>query len=161
MVARRGKAILSRGKGAKLVRKGTFGVMRRFHSGMRFSRHHLGAHDSMLTRRRSRNCTKHNCRCDYMDLPSTAEDAPRSMGPDLLLTPMIEHEIHAWHLTGHAPFPELQLVPPSFWQAITPSELRLVHHIAGLTTSLCQRGYSSSTVWVPRMPEYVSSKSSV
>lgn len=91
-----------------------------------------------------------------MDLPLATEDASRSLEPDLLSTPMMEQELNVWRMTGRAPFSELQMAPPNYWQHFSNIDLRLLHHIAGLTTSLRQRGYATCTVWATRMPGYVS-----
>ena len=53
----------------------------------------------------SRNCTKHNCRCDYRDMNAAqgSPPAPRR-GPDLLMSPEIEMEID-----GHWPWQRTKL----------------------------------------------------
>ncbi|KAJ9268214.1 transcriptional regulator family: Fungal Specific TF [Paecilomyces variotii] len=104
-----------------------------------------------------RNCTKHNCRCDYMDNTVVTEGASRSQrAPDLLMSPEIEMEIENWRRTGICPFTELShLCPENGWHHFSHIELRLIHHIAGLSVDLHRQGYSGVTVWAQRMPHFL------
>lgn len=101
----------------------------------------------------SRNCTKHNCRCDYMDV-ATVHDESTSVRkvPDLLMSAEIEVEIKNWHLTGLPPFPELMHFPRNCWSKLSRTDLRLIHHIIGLSIDLHRRGLSSCTIWAQKMP---------
>lgn len=113
----------------------------------------------------SRNCTKHNSRCDYMEAmpvqdsspstsPSSLSTLPNpSNAPDLLMSPEIESEIENWHITGVPPFPELLQCPRSGWFGLSRTDLRLIHHIVGLSIDLHRRGYSNCTVWAQKMPK--------
>lgn len=102
----------------------------------------------------SRNCTKHNCRCDYQDLTEAQSNSPTvGRGPDLLMTPEIEMEIDNWHRTGVPPYPELMQCPQMGWSSLSRSDLRLVHHIVGLSINLHRRGLSNCTVWAQKMPK--------
>lgn len=102
----------------------------------------------------SRNCTKHNCRCDYMDVAAAQEESMKTRRiPDLLMTPEIEIEINNWHATGVPPFPELVHCPRSSWYGLSRSDLRLVHHIIGLSFDLYRRGFSNCTPWAQRLPK--------
>lgn len=103
----------------------------------------------------SRNCTKHNCRCDYQDTAATqgGSPSPPRRGPDLLISPEIEMEIDNWHRTGVPPYPELLQCPRSGWSGLSRTDLRLVHHIIGLSIDLHRRGLSGCTVWAQKMPK--------
>lgn len=104
----------------------------------------------------SRNCTKHNCRCDYMDQPPVVEESARSpRSPDLQMTPEVERELDLWRMTGEPPFPELRRTAKSYWHRFSSIDLRLIHHIAGLSIDMHQRGYSGCTVWAQKMPACV------
>ncbi|ODH24713.1 hypothetical protein ACO22_05269 [Paracoccidioides brasiliensis] len=103
-----------------------------------------------------RNCTKHNCRCDYMDNVIVQDQAPAQIvGPDLLMSPEIDIEIDEWLKTGNPPFPELQLSSRAYWFKFSRTDLRLIHHIAGLSIDLHRRGYSNCTVWAQKMPIFL------
>ncbi|OJJ63801.1 hypothetical protein ASPSYDRAFT_83844 [Aspergillus sydowii CBS 593.65] len=104
-----------------------------------------------------RNCTKHNCRCDYMDV-ATVHDESTSVRkvPDLLMSAEIEVEIKNWHLTGLPPFPELMHFPRNCWSKLSRTDLRLIHHIIGLSIDLHRRGLSSCTIWAQKMPLFLS-----
>lgn len=108
----------------------------------------------------SRNCTKHNCRCDYMDMPAASDEHPQgSRPPELLMTPEIEREIDFWRMTGNPPFPELRLSTPEYWLRFSSVDLRLIQHIAGLSIDMHKRGYSACTVWAQKMPVSVKDSS--
>ncbi|KAJ5146935.1 uncharacterized protein N7443_001466 [Penicillium atrosanguineum] len=103
-----------------------------------------------------RNCTKHNCRCDYQDMSSAQGSPPTSRrGPDLLMSPEIELEIENWHQTGVPPYPELMQCPQSGWSKLSRSDLRLIHHIIGLSIDLHRRQLSNCTVWAQKMPNFL------
>lgn len=80
------------------------------------------------------------------------QEAPSSRGPDLLMSPEIDVAIQTWQKTGHPPFPELQLSSKSFWYKFSRADLRLIHHIAGLSIELHRLQYSNCTVWAQKMP---------
>ncbi|KAJ5161893.1 hypothetical protein N7492_007285 [Penicillium capsulatum] len=103
-----------------------------------------------------RNCTKHNCRCDYRDMAAAqgSPPAPRR-DSDLLLSPEMEMEVEQWHRTGVPPYPELVQCPRSGWSQLSRSDLRLIHHIVGLSIDLHRRGLSTCTVWAPKMPNFL------
>ncbi|KAJ6191308.1 hypothetical protein N7519_001329 [Penicillium mononematosum] len=104
-----------------------------------------------------RNCTKHNCRCDYQDTAATqgGSPSPPRRGPDLLISPEIEMEIDNWHRTGVPPYPELLQCPRSGWSGLSRTDLRLIHHIIGLSIDLHRRGLSGCTVWAQKMPNFL------
>ncbi|KAJ5819233.1 hypothetical protein N7474_004824 [Penicillium riverlandense] len=101
-----------------------------------------------------RNCTKHNCRCDYQDAVAAegSPPAPTTRSPDLLMSPEIEMEIDNWHRTGVPPYPELIQCPRSGWSGLSKADLRLIHHIIGLSIDLHRRGLAGCTVWAQKMP---------
>ncbi|GES62287.1 C6 transcription factor RosA-like protein [Aspergillus terreus] len=104
-----------------------------------------------------RNCTKHNCRCDYMDVAAIHDESSAARkSPDLLMSAEIELEIKNWHITGVAPFPELVHFPRSSWSKLSRTDLRLVHHIIGLSIDLHRRGLSNCTIWAQKMPIFLS-----
>ncbi|KAL5338526.1 C6 transcription factor rosa-like protein [Aspergillus crustosus] len=104
-----------------------------------------------------RNCTKHNCRCDYMDVATVHEESTSVRNvPDLLMSAEIEMEIKNWHLTGLPPFPELMHFPRTCWGKISQTDLRLIHHIIGLSIDLHRRGLSNCTIWAQKMPLFLS-----
>ncbi|PWY90024.1 C6 transcription factor rosa-like protein [Aspergillus heteromorphus CBS 117.55] len=103
-----------------------------------------------------RNCTKHNCRCDYMDVATVHEEASSIRNvPDLLMSAEIEMEIKNWHITGVAPFPELMQFPRNSWSKLSRTDLRLIHHIIGLSIDLHRRGLSNCTIWAQKMPAFL------
>lgn len=88
-----------------------------------------------------------------MDVAAAREDANRSPGtPNLMMTPEIEMEIENWRRTGIPPFPELSQCPQNNWYQFSRTDLRLIHHIAGLSIDFHRRGLNNSTIWAPKMP---------
>jgi len=69
------------------------------------------------------------------------------------MSPEIEMEIENWHRTGVPPYPELMQCPQSGWSNLSRSDLRLIHHIIGLSIDLHRRGLSNCTVWAQKMPK--------
>ncbi|KHJ33988.1 putative c6 zinc finger domain containing protein [Erysiphe necator] len=106
-----------------------------------------------------RNCTKHNCRCPYMDvtgiLPPNLE---RSISPeraDLKWTPKIEEEIVHWQRTGIFPFPDLLDFPETFPQHFSFEDLRLFYHIASISIELGQYNANKFTLWTRQIPLFL------
>jgi hypothetical protein len=100
----------------------------------------------------SRNCTKHNTRCDYMDSPPPGDEVPRDAGPNLMWNPSIEAEVDMWMRTGVYPFPELALVNHQQFRNLTKIELRLVHHLSSIYRDLNRKGLIHLTAWVEKLP---------
>lgn len=110
----------------------------------------------LLTMSHSRNCTKHNCRCDYMDGPRPRDKRARSpSGPELLWSPAIKRDIETWRRTEQFPFPEMHLEPQPSVQNYSLTDLRLMHHIASVSRDMQLRGSSSFVIWTDKIPTYV------
>ncbi|ERF70927.1 hypothetical protein EPUS_02450 [Endocarpon pusillum Z07020] len=91
-----------------------------------------------------------------MDQPPVVEESARSpLSPDLQMTPEVERELELWRMTGEPPFPELRMTSKSYWHRFSSIDLRLIHHIAGLSIDMHQRGYSGCTVWAQKMPAFL------
>ncbi|KAF7712495.1 Fungal Zn(2)-Cys(6) binuclear cluster domain-containing protein [Penicillium ucsense] len=109
-----------------------------------------------------RNCTKHNCRCDYQDiplplpLPLPLDNAtiPQS-DQDLLVLANVEAEVQRWHSMGLTPHLELDAGSYSPWSSLSRLDSLLIHHILGLYTDLDQRGLSDCTIWARILPSFV------
>ncbi|PTU22866.1 hypothetical protein P175DRAFT_0431512 [Aspergillus ochraceoroseus IBT 24754] len=135
------------------------GPPRKSHTKSRFGcktckRRHIRCDESFP---QCRNCTKHNCRCDYMDVATVQDESTAIRNvPDLLMSAEIEMEIKNWHLTGLPPFPELMHFPRTCWNQLSRTDLRLIHHIIGLSIDLHRRGLSHCTIWAQKMPTFLS-----
>ena len=147
------KAIRSQGKAAKLAREDIFDVTRTSRSGM--SGVSFLAVQSLLMVWNSRNCTKHNCRCDYMDCPAPPEEPARyPTGPNLLWTPRIEREIEAWQRTGVFPFLELNIRSFQHFRGLSAVDLRLVYHLSSIHRDMHSSNFAQCTLWVQLIPRY-------
>ena len=88
-----------------------------------------------------------------MDVATVHDDAsPIRNVPDLLMSAEIETEVKNWHFTGIAPFAELMQFPRTSWTKLSRTDLRLIHHIVGLSIDLHRRGLSNCTIWAQKMP---------
>ncbi|KAF2641989.1 hypothetical protein P280DRAFT_396759 [Massarina eburnea CBS 473.64] len=105
----------------------------------------------------SRNCTKHQVRCDYMDSPTAMiPESPKSpQHPNLLWTPEIDATIELWRQTGEFPFPDLRVYPQPQWRIFPKTDLRLIHHISSISNEMFRNRMSKLTLWTDLMPNYV------
>ena len=102
----------------------------------------------------SRNCTKHNCRCDYMDSPPPVDEASQSSkGPNLLWSAQIENEVETWQRTGIFPFPELGLQSVEHFYPLSSIDLRLVHHVSSIYRDLQRIDFIQCTLWASEIPK--------
>ena len=109
-----------------------------------------------LTSSHSRNCTKHNCRCDYMDGPRPRDKRPQSPSTaDLLWSSEIKKDIDVWRRTEQFPFPEMPLQSSLPVQNYSTTDLRLIHHVSSISHDLQARGVSQFVIWADKIPTYV------
>ena len=107
---------------------------------------------------RSRNCTKHQVRCDYMDsptAPSIEEIATQPQQPDLMWTPEIEQIVDTWQRTSQFPFPELHVYPRPHWSSYSRDDLRLLYHVSQISNDMIASKSSKLTLWIEYMPRLV------
>lgn len=105
----------------------------------------------------SRNCTKHQVRCDYMEsVGSDAEGASSPEQPSLVFTPSTESRIDLWQQTGSFPYPSLQVFPPPQTHEYSKNELRLIHHLSSISNDLMLKGTSNLTIWTQKVPKFLS-----
>jgi hypothetical protein len=102
-----------------------------------------------------RNCTKHNCRCPYMDMPVQEERAATPEKADLLWTPEIEATIERWQQTGTFPFPDLYICPAPAPQFFSFEDLRLIHHVASVSSELGRSDANGFTIWTQKIPLFI------
>ena len=141
------KATPNLAKDVRPARSDISDVMKHFHSGKP-----PAACCVVYSKFYSRNCTKHNCRCDYMDMPAAGEEpSPGTRPPDLMITPEMQTTLDNWRITGDSPFPELKVPDRSFWTRFSSIDLRLIYHITALSVDLHRRGYAGCTAWAPNM----------
>ncbi|KAJ5491331.1 hypothetical protein N7539_002898 [Penicillium diatomitis] len=113
------------------------------------------AHTSM-----DRNCTKHNCRCDYQDiplplpLPLDHATIPQ-FDQDRVVLANVEAEVQRWHSMGSTPHLELDAGSYSPHSSLSRLDSLLIHHILGLCTDLDQRGLSDCTIWARILPSFL------
>jgi hypothetical protein len=102
--------------------------------------------------RGSGNCTKHNCRCPYMDIPKQEARAENFKKADLMWTPEIEAEIKHWQQTGSFPFSNLYSSSSPSPQLFSFEDLRLIHHAAAILNELSIHHASNFTIWTRHVP---------
>ena len=87
-----------------------------------------------------------------MDMPVQDERASTPEKADLLWTPEIESAIERWQQTGTFPFPDLYIYPAPQPQFFSSEDLRLIHHVASVSSELSQSGLDSFTIWTRQIP---------
>jgi hypothetical protein len=87
-----------------------------------------------------------------MDMPPPEDRNPTPEKPDLLWTPQIEQEIAIWQQTGNFPFPNLAVYPAPLPQFYTIEDLRLIHHVASISSELSLNGAGTFTIWTSQIP---------
>lgn len=103
---------------------------------------------------RSQNCSKHQVRCDYMEvLESEGESAFSPAQTPLVLTPGTEGRIDLWQQTGTFPYPDLQVFPTPQTHEFSKTELRLIHHLTTISNDLYSNGSTNLTIWTQKMPK--------
>lgn len=155
VVVLRAAATPSRGKAARPARSGTFAATKPSRNGTPAPPRRSSAASTSANPRSSRNCTKHQVRCDYNDNPaSAAPDSPKGpQQPNLLWTPEIEATINIWQSTGEFPFPELNVYPQPQWRNYSKTDLRLIHHLSSISNEMFRGRTSKLTVWAENMPK--------
>ncbi|KAI9669181.1 MAG: hypothetical protein M1829_005182 [Trizodia sp. TS-e1964] len=103
-----------------------------------------------------RNCTKHSCRCDYLDAPNPEDERARSpqtpQSANLPTSPDVERELAIWRQTGISPFPALRMPLTLMPQSYSASELRLLHHICSISQEMQLRNTNRYTIWTAQIP---------
>ena len=117
-------------------------------------------HAANTNTRCSRNCTKHQVRCDYMDNPTASsidEISTQGEQPNLLWTPEIERSIDIWQQQGRFPFPfpELHIYPQPHWGSYSRDDLRLLYHVSQISNDMIASKSSKLTLWIEYMPRSV------
>lgn len=87
-----------------------------------------------------------------MDMPAQEERAATPEKADLLWTPEIEAEIERWQQTGNFPFPDLYIYPAPSPQFFSFEDLRLIHHVASVSSELGIHDASNFTIWTRQIP---------
>ncbi len=87
-----------------------------------------------------------------MDMPPPEERDPTPEKPDLLWTPENEAQIDLWQKTGVFPFQELVIFPAPNPQFFVLEDLRLIHHVASISTELNMQNAGNFTIWTSQIP---------
>jgi hypothetical protein len=87
-----------------------------------------------------------------MDMPVQEERAATPEKADLLWTPQIEAEIERWQQTGNFPFPDLYIYPAPAPRYFSFEDLRLIHHVASVSSELGMHDASNFTIWTRQIP---------
>jgi hypothetical protein len=111
-----------------------------------YSIHHLP--------RKSKNCTKHQVRCDYNDSTNTSEETLRiSTTGGIPWTPDVERAVDSWRQTGQIPFPDLLIYPPLQVKNLMRTEVRLIYHVCSTLIQVTRSGTAKLGLWTDLMPK--------
>ncbi|KAK5131666.1 hypothetical protein LTR16_000518, partial [Cryomyces antarcticus] len=82
-----------------------------------------------------------------------ANDPESPQQPNLLLTPETERTVDTWQQSGSFPFPELPVFPQPQWHEYSKIDLRLIHHVSSISSSMSHTGSDRLTTWTEHMPK--------
>lgn len=85
-------------------------------------------------------------------MPPPEERTATPERADLMWTPEIETQITTWQQTGVFPFTELQIYPAPNPAFFTFDDLRLIHHVASVSSELSREGAGTFTIWTNQIP---------
>ena len=99
----------------------------------------------------SKNCTKHNVRCDYND-QIAQEELLGGPSSNMVYSPAPEQEIDQWVATGVFPFPELDVQNTSQFSHFGRTDLRLLHHLCNAYRMLTSVRMVHTAPWLNQLP---------
>jgi hypothetical protein len=67
-------------------------------------------------------------------------------------TSEVETEIRSWQQIGQSSFPSLRVFPAIPFENFSLEDLRLIHHVASISSELCTSNSSNFTIWVRQVP---------
>lgn len=103
----------------------------------------------------SRNCTKHQVRCDYSEtVPSDTESQGTPEQASVSLVPVMQHAAEHWQLPGEFPYPAPGLSSLQATQ-YTRADMQLINNLSSISHMLSVNGTSELTTWASRLPMYV------
>ncbi|KAK3325388.1 hypothetical protein B0H66DRAFT_122175 [Apodospora peruviana] len=102
-----------------------------------------------------RNCTKHKVRCPYQDIPAPEDRAGTPDKPDLMWTRDNEAAVDEWKRTEVFPFPELNIYPTPSPEHMSVDDLRLIHHVASISSQMKESGADGFTLWTRQIPTII------
>ncbi|KAH6668311.1 hypothetical protein B0J14DRAFT_159287 [Halenospora varia] len=102
-----------------------------------------------------KNCTKYSCRCPYQDLPENDHRELIATKANLMWTSEIKAEIRSWQQIGRSSFPSLCVFPAIPFEKISFEDLRLIHHVASISSELSASNSSNFTIWVRQVPLFL------
>lgn len=141
---------------ARPARGDTFDVMKPFHSGQYNNKFHTYSRDRMvIDNSSSRNCSKHQVRCDYMDTQGGAESSSSSTSipsSDIFWSADVEIVLDRWQKAGYCSLGDNMYSLQSSGYIFSKSDLHLVYQALWSSGSNSLRP-SDYTVWTSKMPK--------
>jgi hypothetical protein len=101
---------------------------------------------------RSKNCTKYNRRCPYQDMPENEQRESILTRANLMWSSEVETEVRSWQQIGRSSFPSLCVFPAIPFEKFSLEDLRLIHHVASISSELSASNSSDFTIWVKQVP---------
>jgi hypothetical protein len=137
---------------AQRVSVDIYGVMKPYLSGMSqiwlLLSHRASSNDCP----HSKNCTKYNCRCPYQDSPENEQRESILTRANLMWTSEVETEVRNLQQIGRSSFPSLCVFPAIPFEKFSLEDLRLIHHVASISSELSASNSSDFTIWVKQVP---------
>lgn len=107
----------------------------------------------------SRNCSKHQVRCDYMDTQGGTESsssAPPVTSPDMYWSADVDVVLEQWQKAGYCSLGDNMYSLQSSGYIFSKSDLHLIHQALWSSGPNTSRP-SDYTVWTSKMPKWVAS----
>ena len=103
-----------------------------------------------------RNCVKHGRRCDYASAPGPVGNTTTNIQrPSLVWPAAIQDSCEKWQQTGHAPFPKLSLPYHPSWHSFSLEDLRYMHHMCTISSSLELSNKAKAALWGSELPRFL------
>ncbi|PQE23299.1 putative UPC2 Regulatory involved in control of sterol uptake protein [Rutstroemia sp. NJR-2017a BBW] len=96
----------------------------------------------------SKNCTRHNCRCPYQDIPGKKQQEKTLPKASLSWAT----EIRGWQQIGQIPFPSQHIYPAISFDKFSLEDRRLIHHFASISNELCITLSALHLAWLTSCP---------
>lgn len=129
-------------KVARPAKDGISAATRPFHNGESHKASQGCLRDMTDSFMQSRNCTRHQVRCDYLDVPSSDEGADDAMIPGLPYSPEVDGVLSQWIQSGEAALGNFRINLRAQGPRYTVRDLRFLYHEMVLAQSYQSREFT-------------------
>jgi hypothetical protein len=98
----------------------------------------------------SKNCTKHRCKCSFIEKISHEEFADSKEKVELLVNPVIEFNVELQRNTAEFSFPDLQIFPALKPEVLSVEELQFIYFLSYIRPRTHNEG--DFAIWKSQIP---------